>query len=128
MPSHNHIALLGNLTRDPELKYTANNTAVTELSIAVNENRKSPDGQWTEEVTFVDVTLWGRTAEIAAQYLAKGSSILVEGRLKLDAWTDPDGNKRQKLKVVANSMQMLGPKRTSNQNNEYSQTDDDVPF
>jgi single-strand DNA-binding protein len=83
---------------------------VTELGLAVNDRRKNANGEWVDETTFVDVTLWGRTAEIACEYLAKGSPVLIEGRLKLDSWETNDGQKRSKLKVVGERMQMVGPK------------------
>ncbi|MCL4104827.1 UNVERIFIED_CONTAM: hypothetical protein GTU68_034266 [Idotea baltica] len=101
---------MGNLTRDPEVRYTAGGSAVTEISMAVNR-------QWTdrqtnerkEEVTFVEVTLWGRTAEIAGEYLSKGRPCLIEGRLQLDRWEDKEsGKNRSKLKVVGESLQLLG--------------------
>ena len=84
MASYNRVVLMGNLTRDVELKYIPSGTAVTDVGLAVNDRRKSPSGEWVEETTFVDVTLWGRTAEVAGEYLGKGSSVLIEGRLKLD--------------------------------------------
>src|SRR3569832_959748 len=99
MASFNRVILVGNLTRDPELKYTASNMAVSEIGLAVNDRRKSASGEWIEETTFVDVTLWGRTAEVASEYLSKGSSVLVEGRLKLDSWESKEGQKRSKLRV-----------------------------
>ena len=83
MASYNRVILVGNLTRDIELKYTPGGTAVTDIGMAVNDRRKSATGEWVDETTFVDVTLWGRTAEVASEYLSKGSPILVEGRLKL---------------------------------------------
>ncbi|EMI21280.1 single-strand binding protein [Rhodopirellula maiorica SM1] len=106
MASYNRVVLVGNITRDIELKYTQGGTAVTEITIAVNDRRKSASGEWVEETTFVDVTLWGRTAEVASEYLSKGSPILVEGRLKLDMW-ETDGQKRSKLRVIGERMQML---------------------
>ncbi len=106
MASYNRVVLVGNITRDIELKYTQGGTAVTEVTIAVNDRRKSATGEWVEETTFVDVTLWGRTAEVASEYLSKGSPILVEGRLKLDMW-ETDGQKRSKLRVIGERMQML---------------------
>lgn len=114
MASFNRVILVGNLTRDVEVKYTANQTAVTDIALAVNEHRKLPSGEWVEEATFVDVTLWGRTAEIAGQYLSKGAPVLIEGRLKLDTW-ESDGQKRSKLRVVGDRMQMLGSRTTANQ-------------
>lgn len=107
MASYNRVILVGNLTRDIELKYTPGGTAVTDIGMAVNDRRKSASGEWVDETTFVDVTLWGRTAEVASEYLGKGSPILVEGRLKLDSW-ETDGQKRSKLRVVGERMQMLG--------------------
>ncbi len=101
---------MGNLTRDPELRYIPSGTAVTEITLAVNDRVKRND-QWTEETQFVDVTLWARTAEVVNEYLSKGSSILVEGRLKYDTW-EKDGQKRSKLRVVADKMQMLGGGRS----------------
>ncbi len=108
MASFNRVILVGNLTRDPELRYIASGTAVTDIGLAVNDRRKNANGEWVEETTFVDVTLWGRTAEVASEYLSKGSPVLIEGRLKLDTWEDKDGQKRSKLKVVCDRMQMLG--------------------
>lgn len=106
MASYNRVILVGNLTRDIELKYTPGGTAVTDAGLAVNDRRKTASGEWVDETTFVDVTLWGRTAEVASEYLGKGSPILVEGRLKLDTW-ETDGQKRSKLRVVCDRMQML---------------------
>ncbi len=106
MASFNRVILVGNLTRDVEVKYTANQTAVTDIGLAVNDRRKTPSGEWVDETTFVDVTLWGRTAEIASQFLSKGSPVLIEGRLKLDTW-ETEGQKRSKLRVVGERMQML---------------------
>jgi single-strand DNA-binding protein len=106
MASFNRVILVGNLTRDPELRYIPSGTAVSEIGLAVNDRVKKGD-QWVDETTFVDVTLWGRTAEVANEYLSKGSNILIEGRLKLDTW-EKDGQKRSKLRVIAEKMQMLG--------------------
>ncbi|NOY30400.1 MAG: single-stranded DNA-binding protein [Planctomycetes bacterium] len=108
MASYNRVTLVGNLTRDPELRYIPSGMAVSDIGLAINDRVKRND-QWTEETTFVDVTLWGRTAEVANEYLSKGSSVLIEGRLKLDTW-EKDGQKRSKLKVVGEKMQMLGSK------------------
>lgn len=108
MASFNRVILVGNITRDIELKYTKTGTAVTELGMAVNDRVKR-NNEWVDETTYVDVTLWGRTAEVASEYLSKGSSILIEGRLKLDTW-ETDGQKRSKMRVVADRMQMLGGK------------------
>jgi single-strand DNA-binding protein len=107
MASFNRVILLGNLTRDVEIKYTPSGLAVTEVGLAVSDRRKNQAGEWIEETVFVDVTLWGRQAEVASEYLSKGSPILVEGRLKLDTW-ETDGQKRSKLRVVGERMQMVG--------------------
>lgn len=107
MASYNRVILMGNMTRDVELKYTAGGTAVTDIGLAVNDRRKNAQGEWVDETTFVDVTLWGRTAELASEYLSKGSPLFVEGRLKLDTW-EADGQKRSKLRVVCDRMQFVG--------------------
>ena len=112
MASFNRVILLGNLTRDIELKYTQSGLAVTEIGLAVSDRRKNQAGEWIEETVFVDVTLWGRTAEVASEYLSKGSPILIEGRLKLDTW-ESEGQKRSKLKVVGERMQMVGSRAGS---------------
>jgi single-strand DNA-binding protein len=109
MASFNKVILLGNVTRDPEIRYTPKGTAVTELGMAVNRVYSTEGGEKREEVTFVDVTLWGRTAEIAGEYLKKGRPVLIEGRLQLDTWDDKQsGQKRSKLKVVADGLQLIG--------------------
>jgi len=108
MASFNRVILLGNLTRDPEIRYTQSGLAVCNLGLAVNERTKNANGEWVEEPVFVDVTLWDRTAQIASEYLTKGSPVLIEGRLKLDTWQSPDGQKRSKLCVVGQRMQLLG--------------------
>jgi single-strand DNA-binding protein len=108
MASFNKVILMGNLTRDVELRYIPSGTAVTEIGLAVNDRRKDAKGQWVDETTFVDITLWGRTAEICNEYLSKGSGVLIEGRLKLDQWDDKQtGQKRSKLLVTGERMQML---------------------
>jgi single-strand DNA-binding protein len=109
MASFNRVVLLGNVTRDPELRYIASGTAVTDIGLAVNDRRKTATGEWVDETTFVDVTLWGRTAEVAGEYVTKGSPLLIEGRLKLDTW-EKDGKKNSKLRVVGERMQLLGSK------------------
>lgn len=108
MASFNRVILVGNLTRDPELRYIPSGTPVSDIGLAVNDRVKRGD-QWVDETTFVDITLWGRTAEVANEYLSKGSSVLIEGRLKLDRW-EKEGQKHSKLKVVCDRMQMLGGK------------------
>ena len=109
MASFNRVILMGNLTRDIELKYLPSGTAVTDIGLAINDKRKDAAGNWVEEVTFIDVTLWGRTAEVAAEYLAKGSPVLIEGKLRTESW-EKDGQNRSKLKVNGERLQMLGGK------------------
>ena len=108
MASYNRVIIVGNLTRDVELRYIPSGTAVTDITLAVNERIKRND-QWIEEANFFDVTMWGRTAEVAAEYLSKGSNVLVEGRLRQEKW-EQDGQKRSKVKVICDKMQMLGSK------------------
>jgi single-strand DNA-binding protein len=109
MASFNRVILLGNLTRDVEVKYLQSGMAVADIGLAVNDRRKNQAGEWVEETTFVDITLWGRTAEVAGEYLSKGSPVLIEGRLKLDQW-EKDGQKHSKLRVTGDRMQMVGSK------------------
>jgi len=109
MASINKVILIGNLTRDPEVRHTPKGTAVADIGLALNRNFTSESGERREETTFVDVTLWGRTAEIAGQYLKKGRPVYIEGRLQMDTWDDKtSGQKRSKLKVVGENMQLLG--------------------
>lgn len=105
--SFNKVILMGNLTRDVELKYTPGNQAVAQIGIAVNRRYKTKEGEDREETTFVDCEAWGRTAEVMNQYLAKGRPVFVEGRLKLDQWQDKDGGNRSKLKVVIDTFQFV---------------------
>ena len=112
MASYNRVIMLGNLTRDPELRYTPSGTAVTDIGLAVNERRKNANGEWVEEVNFFDVTLWGRTAEVVSEYCGKGSPLFVEGRLKQDKWQDKTtGENRYKLKIIGDRIQLLGNKQ-----------------
>ncbi|HEY4258183.1 MAG TPA: single-stranded DNA-binding protein [Candidatus Udaeobacter sp.] len=109
MASFNKVILLGNLTRDPEVRYTPKGSAVCDLGIAVNRVYTTDSGERREEVTFVDVVLWARLAEIAGEYLKKGRPVFIEGRLQMDTWDDKQtGQKRTKLRVVGESMQLLG--------------------
>src|SRR5436853_548499 len=109
MASFNKVILLGNLTRDPEVRYTPKGSAVCDLGIAVNRSYTLDSGEKREEVTYVDVVLWARLAEIAGEYLKKGRPVFIEGRLQLDTWDDKQsGQKRTKLRVVGESMQLLG--------------------
>jgi single-strand DNA-binding protein len=109
MASFNKVILLGNLTRDPEVRYTPKGSAVCDLGIAVNRVYTTDSGEKREEVTYVDVVLWARLAEIAGEYLKKGRPIFIEGRLQMDSWDDKQtGQKRTKLRVVGETMQLLG--------------------
>jgi single-strand DNA-binding protein len=114
MANLNRVLIIGNLTRDPEVRYTPKGTAVADIGIAVNRVYSGDDGEKKEEVTFVDVTLWGRQAEVAQEYLKKGRQVFIEGRLQLDTWDDKQtGQKRSRLRVVAENMQMLGSRGDS---------------
>jgi single-strand DNA-binding protein len=109
MASFNKVILLGNLTRDPEVRYTPKGSAVCDLGLAVNRAYTLDNGEKREEVTFVDVVLWARLAEIAGEYLKKGRPVFIEGRLQLDTWDDKtSGQKRSKLRVIGETMQLLG--------------------
>ncbi len=104
----NRVFLIGNLTRDPELRYTPNNTAVADMGLAVNRTYRDQSGETQEDTTFVDVTAWGRQAENCSQYLAKGSPVFVEGRLTFESWENNEGQRRSKLKVTAQRIDFLG--------------------
>ena len=109
MASFNKVILLGNLTRDPEVRYTPKGSAVCDLGLAVNRQYTLDSGEKREEVTYVDVVLWARLAEIAGEYLKKGRPVFIEGRLQLDTWDDKQsGQKRSKLRVIGETMQLLG--------------------
>ena len=109
MASFNKVLLMGNLTRDPEVRYTPKGTAIAQLGLAVNRSYTLESGEQKEEVTFVDIEVWGRQAETAGQYLSKGRPVFVEGRLRFDQWDDKEsGQKRSKLKVVGERIQFLG--------------------
>jgi single-strand DNA-binding protein len=105
MPNLNKVMLMGNLTRDPELRYTPNNTPVVNLGLAVNRRWRNQQGEVQEETTFVDCEAWSRAAEVINQYLRKGRPVFIEGRLKLDQWQDKDGQNRSKLKVIVENFQ-----------------------
>jgi single-strand DNA-binding protein len=106
--SLNKVLLMGNLTRDPEVKYTPKGNAVGDLAIAINDSYKAQDGTIKETVTYVDIEVWGRQAETCKQYLTKGRPVFVEGQLRLDQWENPQGEKKSKLKVRADRVQFLG--------------------
>jgi len=146
MPNYNKVILMGNLTRDPEVRYTSGGTAIAKLGLAVNRRWKNQEGQMQEETTFVDVDAFGRQAETIGQYLKKGRPVMVEGRLKLDQWDDKQtGQKRSKLGVVLENFQFLDSRGEGGDSGGYSQPnppsaqssggggssvpeDDDVPF
>jgi single-strand DNA-binding protein len=116
MANLNRVLLIGNLTRDPEVRYTPKGTAVADIGMAINRviSSGSEEGERREEVTFVDVVLWGRLAEIAEQYLKKGRPVFIEGRLQLDSWDDKQtGQKRSRLRIVAENLQLLGSRGDS---------------
>lgn len=138
MASFNKVILIGNITRDIQVRYIASGTAVAEIGLAINRKVKDKD-----ETTFVDVTLWGRTAEVANEYAKKGDPLLVDGRLQLDTWDDKEtGQKRSKLRVVGENIQLLGGRssggtRSRSQDGEQRQesmpdpsfpSDSDIPF
>ena len=108
MATYNRVILLGNLTRDPQLSYTPNNTAVAEFGLATNRKWRSPDGQDREETCFVDCSCFGRQAETFNQYMSKGRPVLVEGRLKLNQWETPEGQKRSRVTVVVERFTFVG--------------------
>ena len=145
MPNFNKVILVGNMTRDPELKHTPNNKSVANFGVAVNHKWKNSDGETQNDVTFVDCDAWGRTAEVITEYFQKGKPILVEGRLKLDQWQDRDGNNRSKLKVVVERFEFVGDNQGNGQGQQTQQTkqqtqtqasgqqhvefdDDEIPF
>lgn len=139
MPSLNKVMLIGNLTRDPEVRYTPKGSAVCDMAIAVNRRYTTDNGDRQEEVTFLDVVLWGKTAELAGQYLSKGRPVFIEGRLQMDTWDDKEtGQKRSKIKIVAENLQFLEkapitsdpkPNRSATPNPPPTDDqDDDIPF
>ena len=146
MVSINRVVLVGNLTKDPELRHTPSGTAVCNLRLAVNTRRKDETGQWVDKPNYFDITVWGNQGERCAQYLSKGRPVAVDGRLEWREWETPEGNKRQAVDVVADSVQFLGsrgdgegggggggyipPSAPATPGNDFptSPTDDDIPF
>lgn len=116
---YNKVIIIGNLTRDVELRYLPSGSALATIGLASNRRYKKQDGSPAEEVCFVDVKLFGRTAEVANQYLKKGSKVLIEGRLTLESWTDQSGSKKSKHTITAESMQMLDSKSSNSQDDGY---------
>ena len=111
MANLNKVFLMGNLTRDPELRYTPSGTAVAEFGLAVNRTWNDRDGQKKEEVCFVDLQAWARSAEVISEYCRKGRPLFVEGRLRYETWEGRDGQKRSKLRIVVENFQFLGGRR-----------------
>jgi single-strand DNA-binding protein len=143
MAAINRVVLVGNLTRDPELRHTPSGTAVCNLRLAVNTRRKDETGQWVDKPNYFDVTVWGNQGERCAQYLSKGRPVAVDGRLEWREWETPEGNKRQAVDVVADTVQFLGSRSDGDGGGGYipsdaqatpagdfpsSPTDDDIPF
>ncbi len=124
--SLNKTFLMGNLTRDVELRYIPSGAAVANFGLAINRTYTNSDGEKTEEVCFVDIVAWNKLAEVASEYLSKGQPIFVEGRLQMDSWEQEDGKKRSKLKVVAQNIQFLGSGKADN--SEGKNSDDAIPF
>jgi len=117
---YNKVILVGNLTRDVEIRYTQSGSALAKVGIATNRRFKSATGEMKDETMFIDLTFFGRTAEVANQYLRKGSKVLVEGRLILEQWVAQDGTKRSRHSITVENMQMLDTRADAAQNNQYS--------
>jgi len=146
MANINRVVLVGNLTKDPELRHTQSGTAVCKLRLAVNTRRKDETGQWTDKPNYFDVTVWGNQGESCAQYLAKGRPVAVDGRLDWREWDAQDGTKRQAVEIIADSVQFLGsrqdgegggggqpqfvPSGAQTENADFGSqaADDDIPF
>jgi len=144
MAAINRVVLVGNLTRDPELRHTPSGTAVCNLRLAVNTRRKDETGQWVDKPNYFDITVWGNQGERCAQYLSKGRPVGVDGRLEWREWETPEGNKRQAVDIVADTVQFLGGRgdgegggggyipaeATAPPAGDFptSPTDDDIPF
>jgi len=128
MANFNKVILLGNLTRDPELRYTPNNAPVCSFDLAINRNYTTQAGERREEVCYVTIVAWGKQAETCNEYLSKGRPALVEGRLSLRSWETPDGQKRSKHEVVADRVQFLGSRKGAEAEMAPSPGEDEVPF
>ncbi|TDJ51007.1 MAG: single-stranded DNA-binding protein [Nitrospina sp.] len=131
MANFNKVLLMGNLTRDPELRFTSNGSALAKFGLAVSRKYKAGE-EWKEEVCFVDITVWGKQAENCAEYLSKGRPVFIDGRLQFSSWETDDGQKRSKLEVVANMVQFLGQggggKQGMGADTEDVPVKDDIPF
>jgi single-strand DNA-binding protein len=123
----NRVTLTGNLTRDPELRTTPSGTSVCSLRLAVNTRRKDASGEWVDKPNYFDVTIWGRQGENAAQYLEKGRPVALDGRLEWREWEDKEGNKRQNVDVVADTVQFLGSREGGGENGSRFTPQSDVP-
>lgn len=121
MPSYNHCTLVGNLTKDPELRYTPKGTAIAEIGLAINRRWKDEGGQQKESTTYCDITFFGRSAEIIKEYCKKGHPLLLSGRLETDEWNDKQtGQKRTKLKIVGETFQLLSGKESSGEREQQN--------
>ncbi|HUU67880.1 MAG TPA: single-stranded DNA-binding protein [Planctomycetota bacterium] len=118
MANFNKVILAGNITRDPQVRYTPNGTAVAEFGLAINRQWKGPDGETKEDVCFVDVQAWSRTGEVITDHLGKGDPILIEGRLQMQSWQGQDGQKRTKHIVVVESFQFIGRRSSTDQSGQ----------
>lgn len=125
--SFNKITIIGNLGRDPELRYTPQGDAVCDFSVAVNDRKRDKAGEWSDVTTWFKVTFWRKQAENASKYLTKGRQVYVEGRLQVEEWTDRDGNNRYSLAVQGTDMQFLGGNR-EDEDSSYSASDSDNSF
>lgn len=124
----NRVLLAGNLTRDPQVRFFANEKAVADFGLAINRRSKTADGQTKDETTFLDCEAWGRDAELIGQYMTKGKGIFIEGRLKLETWDDKkDGSKRSKIKVVVERFQFVGDGKGERQAGDAGEADDAPP-
>ena len=119
MSNFNKVLLMGNLTRDPELRYTAGGTAIARFGMAINRMYKAQDGEQKKETCFVDVSMFGRRAEVISEYFSKGSSIFIEGRLRFEQWESQDGQKRSKLSVMAENFEFVGSAQKSSASSEF---------
>lgn len=128
MANVNKVILIGNVTRDPEVKFTSKGSAVTDIGLAINRTFTLDSGEKREETTFVDIELWGRLAEIAGEYAKKGRPVYIEGRLRMDTWEDKtSGQKRSRLKVVGENLQLLGSRSESTSRSHGGDDSHDAP-
>lgn len=127
MASLNRVILIGNLTRDPELRYTPSGQSVANFGIAVNRRRRTPENEWVDEVDFFNIVVWGKSAENCANYISKGSPVAIEGRLSSRSWETEDGQKRNVVEVVAQSVQFLGGRRGADAGQEVAEPVETAP-